>query len=585
MKRFDTVSWGWPIGWVLLFLVSLVLILALESGRGMAALGRQTSPLATATAAVSPLETPTRTPTPTATSPVPPTAQPPVTLQSWPTPTPTALPAAVQSAFDTLTGDKTLDITLPEFSAQLLVENPVTGDELTAIRLTDPATTNTYWLGVTSDGDATLLPDFSDEALVLLAQTEKVVVADLQFVYAFYIPFPFTRQILWLGQVSNTKNGTQYSLALDLAGEEVDQAVATQAEATAVLDYCGAIDVSLCVEMLYAPAGAESNVVLVMAEEGDAQQIVAFLDDLQLLYEQDEESFYFRLDNDTLRELAHLDGIETVQKNYPDEVRPLDTNLVIGLIEQSGALSLTLESQKAYPLLSYGVEATLERVTITRTQSITLLAQIDGIFTPTSGSSGLAPATGALALGKLSGRYNLALAYRDPARGLDLLDSYLLVVSNGRVVIRPSATAFTWPKYATWLRLPANAIWFVVQARSVDGEGTAITADADEFAKKAAAFYADVAGLRAQELGLSEGIYTNAHFVPPWPTWQNPDGEQVRIPLNDRQSYLFKWPAIRYFTYGGSLRAVEAIITQHCVDEVMIVGYTANGDILDVCQP
>ncbi|MBI3961085.1 MAG: hypothetical protein HY328_19910 [Chloroflexi bacterium] len=584
-KRIQTIPFVRPLEWVMLLVAAFALILALEPSRGMAAPGKQTSPLATATSAVSPLGSPLSTPTPTATSPMPPTSEPPANIQNWPTATPTAYPLAVQAAFDSLTGDDTLGIAVLEFSARLLVDDPVTGDELTAVRLTDPSTATTYWLRATGDGDAALLPDFSDEALALLAQTEKVDVADLQFAYAFYIPFPFTRQILWLGQVSNTKNGTQYSIALDLAGEEVNQAVAAEAEAAVVLDYCGAIDVSLCVEILYAAEGDASNALLVVKEEGDPEPIIAFLDDLQVLYEQDEESFYFRLENDTLRELAQLEEIETLQKNYPDEVRPLDSNLVIGLIEQSGALSLTLESQKAYPLLTYRVEATLERVEITQTQSITLLAQIDGIFAPASGQSSLSPATGALALGKLNGRYNLALTYTDPVRGADLLDTYLLIVSDGRAVIRPSATAFTWPKYTTWLRLPGNAIWFVVQARSVDGDGTAIAGDPDDFATKAAAFYDDIAGLRARDLSLAEGVYTNALFVPPWPTWQIPDGELVRIPVSDNHSYLFKWPAIRYFTYTGPLDAVAEVITEHCVDEVAIVGYTANGDLLDVCQP
>ncbi len=168
-----------------------------------------------------------------------------------------------------------------------------------------------------------------------------------------------------------------------------------------------------------------------------------------------------------------------------------------------------------------------------------------------------------------------------PEREIDLLDTYLLIVSDGRVVIRPSANLFTWPKYTTWLRLPANAGWFVVHARNTE---LADSVTREDFADKAAAFDDDIAGLRARELSLTEGVYTNDLFIPPWSTWQIPDGDLTRVPVNEDQAHLFQWPDIRYFTYSGALGDVEEIIADHCVDEVAIVAYTASGDVLDVCQ-
>ena len=135
------------------------------------------------------------------------------------------------------------------------------------------------------------------------------------------------------------------------------------------------------------------------------------------------------------------------------------------------------------------------------------------------------------------------------------------------------------------MRLPENAIWFVVHARSTDADGALIDTEPDDFAAKADAFYADLTSLRARELSLAEGIYTNDLFIPPWSTWQIPDGEFVQIPVSESQSYLFKLPDIRYFTYAGRLNTIEEVVVDHCVDEVAIVGYTANGDVLDVCRP
>lgn len=578
---------GRPVGLLVLLLAAVATIVLLDPRQALAALTGQNSPLPTATATVSPLDTPTSTPspTPTATLPVPPTAEPSGALQAWPTPTPTPFAPPVQAAIDLLVGDRTLNVTNPEPFVRVLVDDPSTGQELTVVRLRDAATGTDYWVRAESEGDAALLPDFSPQALALVAAAEKVAESDLNLFQSFYAPFPFTRQLLWVGRVFNTKSGAQIPIALDLTGAEVDLAEAEAGEAEAVSEFCGALDVTLCVEILYAPEDASSNAVLVLEEDIDPEPIVSFLDEQQVTYEKDEDSFYFRMQNSTLRELARLKNIDKLQKDFPDEVRPLDTNLIIGLVEQSGQISLTLESQKAYPLLTFRVETSLEQVVVTQTQGITLLAHIDGIFAPATGPSALAPAAGLIALGNLNGRYNLAFAYTDASRELDLLDKYLLIVSDGRAVIRASETSFTWPKYTTWLRLPQNAVWFVAQARSADAEGTAIDAAPDTFAAKAQAFYEEIAGLRAQPLSLAEGIYTNRLFIPPWPTWQIPDGDFVRVPLSENHSYLFKWPDIRYFTYGGSLTALEEVVAAHCVDEVAIAGYTATGEVIDVCQP
>ena len=573
-------------GLIILLFAALALTFLLEAGRGLAAPKGQTSPLPTAgRGIVSPVQTPTSipTPTPTATSPVPPTTEPPSALLAWPTPTP--YPAPVQAAIDLLTGDSSLGVSAPEFSARLLVDDPVTGEELTLVRLSDPATGTGYWLSMDSEGVSALLPDWGEDAVAKVAESGKLKPADFKLVNSFYIPFPFTRQIVWAGQIEYT-TGIQYSIALDLAGDEMDQETLSIAEATAQTDYCGKIEAPFCLEIFDADPSAASDAVLGMEDGADSKLAKAFLEENETVFvEKENGELAFRMGNDALRELAQIEGVDFIQKGYPDELRPLDTNLIIGLVEQSGVLSLTVESQKLYPLLTYQVQLTLEKVEVTGTQGITLLTQIEGILAPANGPTSLTPAQTQVALGKLSGRFNLALAYTDPDRELDLQDNYVLIVSDGRAVIRAGETTFSWAKYPTWLRLPANALWFVVQARAADASGVAYATDADEFADKAEAFYAEVAGLRARELQLAEGIYTNSLFIPPWTTWQIPDGEQVRIPVNENQAYLFRWPDIRYFTYSGNQSALEAVITEHCVDEVAIVGYTAQGAVLDVCQP
>lgn len=572
---------------VLLGFAALAVTAGLFPGQGLAAPAGQTSPLETVSPLESPTPTATATPTatPTATSPVPPTSEPPAGLAAWPTPTPTPYAEDVQAALSALSADEALAVADPAFSARLLVDDPETGDEVTIVRLTDPATATTYWLQVDSQGAVSFLPDFGAEGVSLVADIRGVDAAALTYSNGFYIPFPFTRQILWLGEFSNSATGSLISIALNLAGEEVDQAEAAAAEAEAIDDYCGAIDVALCAEMLYAPDETETYVALVLEDEADPEPVVDFLNEEEIDFREEEGDYYLRAQNSTLRELAQVEGILTIQQDFPDEVKPLDTNLILGLIERAGVVSLTLQSENLYPLLTYRVEASLARVAVTRTQSVTLLATIDGIFTPASGPGSRAPALGELALGPLSGRYDLRLTYDNADQDVALADNYNLIISDGRAVIRAAESSFTWAMYPTWLRLPGDAIWLVVQALPADAQGEPFDTEREDFLEKVEAFYADVAGLPARELSLAEGVYANDLFVPPWKSWQIPDGDYVRVPLNGDQSFLFRWPDIRYFTYEGVLANLEDLMLEHCVDEVSIVGYTAGGAVLDVCQP
>lgn len=557
--------------------LALGLALGLEGGNGSAAGRGQTSPL------VSPLESPVETPTPTPTSPIPPTLTPPPDLEAWPTPTPTPYPDPVEAALSLVAEEHEVDREGLQVETRLTAVDPTDGRAFTAVQVRIVETNQRLWLRGEADGQAAFLPDFTQAALALVAEQEDAKLDDLVLSSAGYAPYPFLQQVIWVGSVFDRNTGQQHFLAFDLAGEPVDLTELSDAESEAKTETCGAVEARFCPQLFLVPADEPIHARAVLTDSAYITSTVTLLEEADADYQVEELDVYLAAPRDVILDLAHQEGVGLIREHTPDEMAPLDTNLILGLREDPEQMWLTLESQKSYFLANYRIVASLERVEVTTTQAITLVGTIEGIFTPASGMPRSQPALGELPLGEVSGRYDLVLRYISPDETVDLEDRYLFIVSDRRVVLRPSANHFTWPRYVTWLRLPADAIWFVVQARSADAEGQPFAVDPDVFAEKAAAFYADVAELGAEPLTLTEGVYVNQGFIPPWSTWQIPDGDRVRVPVTPEKSLRFRLPDIRYFRYEGELAGVEEVIAAHCQEEVAIAAYTTAGDALEIC--
>lgn len=569
---------------VILFLLSVTVALALDDGLGRAANPPQrTSPLDSPLSTRSPLPTATATPTPTPTSPLPPTATPPSDLAGWPTPTPTPLPSPVRRALDFVAAqtDTAVD-QLALFYQQPVIEpsDPTGTTVISVVRVQDEESGERYWVAVDEQNRAAFLPDFSADAIEQVAEDQSLNTDDLTVETSLYSTFLFSKQIVWVGIVVDTTSSESYRVTLDLTGAQVDLPEIEATETEALEATCGALDTELCRQLFLRPDDYERNVQIRLETELAIDEVTDILDTAEYDYQLDGRSIYAQLPKEMVLALGQQEGVSLIFPYFPDVVEPLDTNLILGLNETAGQITLALTSVKQFPALNYQIVVDLDRSAITDTRQITLAVSVEGILVPASGPAARGPATQEIELGELSGRYNLTIAYDAE----DLLDEYTLIATNQRILLRPEQNSFTWPRYSTWLRLPEDALWFVVQSRELDAEGKPYETDREEFEQKSAQFYNELEALGADPIDPSEGIYTNHLFVPPWTSWQVPDRTFVQVPVAPTQAYLFKWPDIRYFVYQGDLGDVSDLIEAHCVQDVWITGYTWSGDVLDVCQ-
>lgn len=563
------------------FVVALLVGLRLGNGSGQAAGLAQTSPQQSPLATVSVLPTPTPTPT----SPLPPTLTPPPGLERWPTPTPTPFAQPVEVALALVqeeSGQQRADLSLTQ-----RLRIPRAGEQVEVIGLRSDADDGIFWVLVAEDGSPELAPDLSAEAADFLANGSNREGEEFELTDSLYLAYPFSRQFLWSGRFFDSREQEQLTVNLDLDGNPVELSEVVEAEEAALEERCGALDARLCAELLVSEPTDTRWIRLVANDEETAGVIADSLDEEELDYTLDGSVIEADLPLDVIFELAaDEDNTSFILPFTPDQVLPLDTNLNVSLWEVASNLVVELTSQKPYPLLNYAVEGELAVVEITATQQITLDLTVDGIFTPATGPAAVGPAEGQFPVGNgPDGRYVLRVRYADPSGQVELEDSYTLLVSSSRLLLRPQEMSFTWPRYSTWLRLPLDAVWFVVQSRETDAQGERFDVTEEEFRAKAADFYDALEALGAEPLEPTEGVYAQDLFVPPWESWQVPAGEFVEVPVSGDSSFLFKWPDIRYFRYDGTAAAVTDLIADACVEEVWITGYTAAGQVLDECVP
>ncbi len=533
----------------------------------------------------SPLDSPVKspsglpTPTPTATSPLPPTATPPARLRKWPTPTPTPVPSRIAAAMRFLAADQGLSQDSLELYDEQFVDAPAPGDQLWLGRFLDRDSGQLFWVLVDQDGKATALPDWSKRALAVAADTHSVQVADLVLVAAEYRAYPFSRQLAWIGNILHAPSGKTLPVAIDLTGDAVDIDRLERAESAARRTFCGAVDPSLCRDLLMLPDSAERFVQIQATNRSAVSDIVDFLNEAGVTHRRTGAALFALLTKEQILAIGQMKNVKAVLPDFPQQTLPLESNIVLGLSEVGGEFILEMRTDKLYGTLNYQVVTDLVRKEVTTTKQISLEVHISGVLEPAMGPAAIGPATAQVDLGELSGTYTISFIYEQ------MVDRYRLSVSPYSAILRPVTNRFTWPRYTTWRRLPEDAVWFVVQAQTVDKRGRPIDVNPDAFQEKADAFYDDIEALGARPFVPRKGVYANQNFIPPWPDWQIPDRGFVQVPVSEDRAYLFTWPDIRYYHFDGALRELEAVIETHCVDEVLISGYTQAGDILEVCQP
>lgn len=585
-----------PILLSVLLLGALLFALLYLRGQSAAAPSFQTSPQ---TSVVSTPDSVVPTPTPTPTPPVPPTLTPPAGLETWPTPSPTPYAGLPGAAIDFVAESEEIDVSelVPQIWFALAGGTGNLGGEgqVGVVQLLAVEAEESYWVSVREildeDGDVEeegveFLPIFEDEALALAAEEQEVEIDELEILSRFFVPYPFSGEIIWTVRILDTVSNERFNISFALDGTQVlEEEELLTVEEEAIEEFCGALDQRLCREIRMESEATLRWVQLVPgSEDEDSETIEEILESEGYTFTLEGSRLATRLPNSLTLALGRMDEMSILFSFTPDEIRPLDSNLVLGFREDGDGIGLVLESQKSYPYLNYRIEASLLNEEISTTEGISLVTTIDGVFTPASGPATPGSARADLSLGAdLSGRNTLILRTIDRISGDELIDVYTLLVADSRLVVQSRESSFSWPAYSTWLRLPPDTIWFVVQARESDEDGVAFDVTRSEFLEKVSDFYSEIEAMDAQALTLAEGIYTNDLFVPPWEGWQLDRGDRVEVPVSGTRSYLFRWPDIRYYQFDGDLDEFEDLVEEHCVDEVWITGYSISGEILESC--
>jgi hypothetical protein len=588
---------------LLLFVASIMLGLALNSGESWA----QTS--------VSPLATPVSRFVPASEALAPPTNTPPAELVVWPTPAPTPFPSAVEQAIDFLVSAEDLSA-----SALLPVTNQVVNDpadssaQFIAVHILDEETRQFYWVLVSQSDGPFFPPDYSQEALEILAQeadldeadldeadldeaelevadldeadldeadleVADLEVADLLLVTGEYRLYPFAEQLIWIGEALTVDGAQQFTLALDLSGEVVDLEEVEAIEADVRVIACGPIEGDLCTTLRLGGTGVDALVTITVLTDEALDAVTELLEEEEVEFEADLLTVTTRIPAWLIMEIAALDEISEVERDGADLLLPLDSHIVISLSEVGGELSLILSSARWYPYFEHQIELTGGQVPLAATNPTTFTVDIAGITRTDLAPENGGVATAQIPLGDLFGIYNLTLSYEDDSGELALQDRYGIIVTEGRIIVRSQEISFTWPIYNSWMRLPEDALWFVVHSRA-----TGEAADLDEYEEAVEIFYESIELFGAEPLTLQEGVYTHNLFVPPWDSWQVADGDLTQVSLNNEVAYLFRWPDIRYFVYTDDIDIVLEIMQEYCTEEIGITLFTASGETVE-CEP
>jgi len=508
-------------------------------------------------------------PSPTPADSIPPTPTPPQ-LREWPTPTPTPLPSQAERGRQFVAEREGIPAEQLHLHWESMILRPSTGEELWAGCLLDTISGHQYEVSVDASGRVAYVPDFSEQAVALLAEQEGIAAEQLIVANTASAIFPFSRQLVWCAKILDSKGKDIYGVNFDLDGNPVDVSAIEATEEAARQAQCPKLDASLCRTLLRKSSDDVQHVRVFLQEGADAGVVTQRIKEAGCEYEHEGQEVRARLSKKLIFELTTLDAVCQIISDWPSRTVPLDSNLVLAFEEAGGEVTLKMWTEKIYGCCNYQIDAQLSHVGPQQLEMV-----IRGLYQPEVCLEAMGPATREADLGRVDGVYELVFVYQD------LQDRYRLTVSPASISLQLDEARFTWPKYETWLRLPPDAVWFVAQARTVDSEGTPVALERPTYQAQVDEFYAAVEGLDAELFVPPAGAYSNRQFVPPWPGWWHSKGDAVEIPIDDHSFYHFKWPDIRYYHYTGSAERLQELLQEYNSATVAIGSYTWEGEPLE----
>ena len=515
------------------------------------------SPLPSPTHPAADLIPPTPTPTSTTSS----------GLREWPTPTPTPLPPQAERARQFVAEQEGIPADQLHLHWESTILRPSTGEELWAGRILDTASGHYYEVSVDASGHAAYLPDFSDQAVALIAEQEGIPAEELIVANTVNAIFQFSHQFVWRAKI--IANGDFYEVNFNLDGNPVDITAIERAEELARETQCPKLEIALCQTLLRSSSDDTQHVRIFLREEADPGIVVRRIGEAGYEYHRDGQVVYAQLPKYLILELTALDAVHQIISHWVARTVPLDSNLFFAFEEAGGQITLKVWTEKIYGCCNYEIDAELLHPNPREFE-----VMVKGIYRPAECLTTTGPATWEVNLGELDKVYDLVFIYED------LRSHHRLTISPESIVVKTEETEFTQPKYETWLRLPPDAIWFVAQARAVYPEGTSATVERSTYEADVERFFADLEKLSVEPFVPQEGIYSNRWFVPPWSGWWQSEGEYILIPIDEHSFYHFKWPDIRYYHYSGPAEPIRELIQGYSSAIVSIAGYTWEGEPL-----
>lgn len=588
-------------------LIPLVILCMLMSG--IAACDDPVSPTEQ-TSILSPL------PSPTPTAFVPPTLTPP-NFRAWPTPipspVPTPLPTLVAQAQKVVAQQEGIPADQLNYTWVEILLHPVTGEELSSISFRSKLDRTLYRVHADSTGHLVYPPDYSEQAIALVAEQTGIPAERLSVVETGSFVYPITRQFEWYAQVAESEDEEGRKVCFDLVGNPVDIDELRDAESAALQAECPKISSSLCTDLLYGPAKDMHYVQIFMPDEPDVDRVLHQVGVADYEYDSGGRRVSTWLSKEQIFELSALDAVRNINRDQPGKMTPLDDDnrLRFTFEEVGGDVTLKVWTEIWYLCPTNPVVAELVSPGPQQLEIV-----IEGIFLLPGCTSRLGgPATWQVDLGQMSGSYDLTFVYEDWS------DRYQLTVSPERITLEPEGEEFfLWPQYQTWLHLPPDTVWFVIQARMKGPGRVDLTPTRSTYESEVKQFVADLESLGAEPFSPQPGFYSNRWIAPPWPDWWQ--GEDIQVRLDESRFYVlneseisyyclwqycgrwsgvlkasglpsttgpestytysiyhFKWPKIAYYHYDGSDEQLRQLIQRYS-STITVMTYTWDGEFL-----
>lgn len=383
-------------------------------------------------------QSPLPTPLPTF-APIPALTPTPSPLRIWPTATPLPVRPQVEVAQQFVATQQGIPVDQLYLSFAYTVVCPSNGEELELLRLGDKRDGVYYYVLVDQTDRAAYAPDFSEQAIALVARREGITADNLLIVNKLYTALPFVRQAVQRFIIINTTSSRapEYAIDFDLEGSPVEFKMLQVADKSARDAQCPKLDDSLCLDLVNASPDDEREVNITLIDGANLDAVTQRIKQAGYQYRYEQSMIRTRLPKYFVLELTQLEMVRRIFRGYADfRIESLASNVFFAIEAAGDQVVLTLRTEKIYGCNNYTLDLDALKPDAQRIE-----IGIKGIRMTSYCSDEMGPAKANLDLGRLSGEYDLVFVYQPE----NLLDQYRLNVVLPTINIEPISPRFTSP--------------------------------------------------------------------------------------------------------------------------------------------